>query len=280
MSADNATDHGDGSDISLASRADGTANFTDNGTLSHVGQGITRLTAAPQIADAGDGVYVLMGASTTITGQLVRDNGTDATLTSPTTLIVANNWCSASSGVAGAGIVLVSDNGTDGWISDLLLDNGTTTRLAGVGTEVTDDQVATAFCALSYHGGTYYLAAADVTTATPDNVSVWKSTDATTWSQIGVDLTVAGTVASLAIGHTGATASDDGVWVAVNDGGDVKLLHYEDIAGGSTYAWRSVGTLFGTAAATGVDIATDGTNIIAVSAVVIGDATVGFWYNQ
>ena len=91
---------------------------------------------------------------------------------------------------------------------------------------------------------------------------------------------MSGTVASLAIGTTGASAADTAVWVAVNDGGDVKLLHYEDLAGGSTNVWRSVGTLFDTAAATGVSIATDGTSVIAVSAVVSTDPKINFWYNQ
>ena len=52
-----------------------------------------------------------------------------------------------------------------------------------------------------------------------------------------------GTVASLDIATTGTSASDNGVWVAVNDGGNVRLLHYEDIAGGTAYVWRSVGIL-------------------------------------
>jgi len=274
----------EGDNVTLVSRADGTADFTDNGTAAQFGNAVVwnvlELTTAPQIADSGEGVYVLLGSGTTVSGVSVRDNATKATLTPPTTLLVADNWCSTSSGVVGEGIILVSDNDTNGWIVDQLYDNSSTFNRAGISTNyLTDDQVATSFCAASYHGGKYYVAVSDVTTVL-DNVSVWSSTDAITWAQIGADLAMTGTVASLAIGHTGATASDDGVWVAVNDGGDVKLLHYEDIAGGSTYAWRSVGTLFGTAAATGVDIATDGTNIIAVSAVVIGDATVGFWYNQ
>ena len=48
--------------------------------------------------------------------------------------------------------------------------------------------------------------------------------------------------------------------------------------------WRSVGTVLtgaSTGAVTGgVSIATDGTSVIAVSAVVSDNATAGFWYNQ
>jgi len=275
MSADNSTAAGaEGDNVSLAVRANGTANFTDNGSkLTNQ----TALTTAPQIANAGDGVYVMLGAGTTVSNYNVRDNGTTSTL-GPTTVGTQNTWCSASTGTASEYAVIVSDNASSGFFVDKIFDNGTTTRTA---TGAASGQASPGLCALTHLGGTFYLG---VTDDTPDNVSVWKSTDLATWTQIGSDFEAAGTVAGIAIGTTGSSASDAGVWVAVNDAGAVKVLHYEDIAGGSTSVWRSVGTVL-TGASVGVvtggiSIATDGTSVIAVSAVVSDNASVGFWYNQ
>ena len=275
MSADNSTAAGaEGDNVSLAVRANGTANFTDNGSkLTNQ----TALTTAPQIANAGDGVYVMLGAGTTVSNYNVRDNGTTSTL-GPTTVGTQNTWCSASTGTASEYAVIVSDNASSGFFVDKIFDNGTTTRTA---TGAASGQASPGLCALTHLGGTFYLG---VTDDTPDNVSVWKSTDLATWTQIGSDFAAAGTVAGIAIGTTGSSASDAGVWVAVNDAGAVKVLHYEDIAGGSTSVWRSVGTVL-TGASVGVvtggiSIATDGTSVIAVSAVVSDNASVGFWYNQ
>jgi len=289
MAADNATALGaasDGDNASLVVRANGTAAFTDNGSFK---TDHAALTTAPQIADSGDGVYAFLGAGAAISAYNVRDNGTVSTLGAITQIGAYNNWCSTSSGVSGSSAIVVSDNNTNGWVVDQVLDNGTTNRLAGVTNGVTNDQDATSYCAVTYLGGTYYLAVSDVTTAAiADNVSVWSSTDATTWAQIGTDITVStDTVRSLAITTTGTTAADTAVWVAVNDGGNVRLLHYEDIAGGSTNVWRDVGFVLAGAGdagsgapADGVSIATDGTSIIAVEATVSGVTNVQFWYNQ
>jgi hypothetical protein len=146
-------------------------------------------------------------------------------------------------------------------------------------------------CAVTFLSDTFYLALSDETTGV-DNVSVWKSTDLATWTQIGIDFVATGDVHSVAIATTGTSASDNGVWVAINDGGDVDLLHYEDIAGGTTYAWRAVGTLLagattnpttnpgGNISQSRVSIATDGVSIIGVSAIVSAEAKTNFWYNQ
>ena len=137
-------------------------------------------------------------------------------------------------------------------------------------------------CALTHLDGVTYLAVSENLTA--DNVSVWKSSDLATWTQIGSDFTLVSDAAGVAIATTGTTASDNGVWVAVNDAGNIKVLHYEDIAGGSSYAWRNVGNIISgstvSGAAAGISIATDASNVIGVSAIVSGEATVGFWYNE
>ena len=275
MSADNSTAAGaEGDNVSLAVRANGTANFTDNGSkLTNQ----TALTTAPQIANAGDGVYVMLGAGTAVSSSNVRDNGTTSTL-GPTTVGTQNTWCSASTGTASEYAVIVSDNASSGFFVDKIFDNGTTTRTA---TGAASGQASPGLCALTHLGGTFYLG---VTDDTPDNVSVWKSTDLATWTQIGSDFTITGTAAGIAIGTTGSSASDAGVWVAVNDASAVEVLHYEDIAGGSTSVWRSVGTVLTGAttsgAAAGVSIATDGTSVIGVSAVISSETNAGFWYNQ
>ena len=277
MGADNSTTGAEGYDVGLAIRANGTADFTDNGTkLSNAATGVSEL----QIANAGDGVYVLTGRSTALTASIAYDNTTVTSLTGAT-VGVADTWCSASTGAAAQYAVVVSDNASTGFFVDKIFDNGTTTRTA---TGAASGQASPGLCALTHLGGTFYLGVTDDWTGSADNVSVWKSTDLATWTQIGSDFAAAGTVAGIAIGTTGSSASDAGVWVAVNDAGAVKVLHYEDIAGGSTSVWRSVGTVL-TGASVGVvtggiSIATDGTSVIAVSAVVSDNASVGFWYNQ
>ena len=277
MGADNSTTGAEGYDVGLAIRANGTADFTDNGTkLSNAATGVSEL----QIANAGDGVYVLTGRSTALTASIAYDNTTVTSLTGAT-VGVADTWCSASTGAAAQYAVVVSDNASTGFFVDKIFDNGTTTRTA---TGAASGQASPGLCALTHLGGTFYLGVTDDWTGSADNVSVWKSTDLATWTQIGSDFTITGTAAGIAIGTTGSSASDAGVWVAVNDASAVEVLHYEDIAGGSTSVWRSVGTVLTGAtisgAAAGVSIATDGTSVIGVSAVISGETNAGFWYNQ
>jgi len=276
MGADNSTTGAEGYDVGLAIRANGTADFTDNGTkLSNAATGVSEL----QIANAGDGVYVLTGRSTALTASIAYDNTTVTSLTGAT-VGVADTWCSASTGAAAQYAVVVSDNASTGFFVDKIFDNGTTTRTA---TGAASGQASPELCALTHLGGTFYLGVTDETGGA-DNVSVWKSTDLATWTQIGSDFAITSDAAGIAIGTTGSSASDAGVWVAVNDAGAVEVLHYEDIAGGSTSVWRSVGTVLTGAttsgAAAGVSIATDGTSVIGVSAVISSETNAGFWYNQ
>jgi len=291
----------EGDNVTLVTRANGTANFTDNGTFvtNHA-----ELTTAPQIANAGDGTYVFLGASTAISAYNARDNATVSTL-GAVTAGTANTWCSTSTGASGGYAVIASDNSTAGGAARVniskVLDNGTTLSLAAGTTalpSVTSGHVDLEWCAITHLAGTFYLALTDEDATgggtapwgnTGDNVSVWKSTDLTTWTQIGDDVSMFGNADSIAIATTGTSPSDTGVWVAVNDATNVKLLHFEDIAGGSNNVWRNVsggqlGTLITTAGTSKVSVATDGTSIIAVSAI---DSTsgmlntkVGVWYNQ
>jgi hypothetical protein len=263
-----------------------------------------------QIANGGDSVYIFTGRGDNVTSNVAFDNGTirQGTLGQgdvETTILVASTWCSTATGTAGASsggtgyAVLVSDNGTTGWNVDKIYDNGTGVRMTSGTTGIfpTDVQTATSKCAVTYLNGTFYLAIADDESSGGDNVSLWKTDNLTTagntaanhgWTQIGAGLVMTtGTVHSLAIATTGTTASDNGVWIAANDGGNVRLLHAEDLAGGTTYALRSVGLIIagaGTAgslaAADGVSIATDGSNNIAVSAVVSGTTKVNTWFNH
>jgi hypothetical protein len=281
MASDNSSTGGEGDNVSLAVRANGTADFTDNGSkLTNQ----TALTTAPQIANAGDGVYVMLGASTTVSSSNVRDNGTTSTL-GATTVGTANTWCSTSTGTASEYAVIVSDNGTAsgnaGIAVSKVYDNGTTTAAA---TGATGGHTDLELCALTHLGGTFYLALSD-NLGTSDNVSVWKSTDLATWSQIGSDFTMTENIVGLDIATTGSSVSDNAVWVAVNDASSVEVLHYEDIAGGSTYVWNSVGAVISGASETvggngRVSIATDGTSVIAVTAIVSTNTQVGFWFNQ
>lgn len=291
MSADNSTTvHlAEGDNVTLASRpaictTQALCVGTDNGTFvtNHAD-----LTTAPQIADAGDGTYVILGAGAAITAYNVRDNTTVSALGGITQGAALNNWCSTSSGTSGAGALVVSDNGTTGWLSHFVMDNSSTTTLAGDGTlpSVTDTQIGTSFCALTYNAGTFYLAVSDIVAAATlgDNVSVWKSTDATTWTQIGADFALTGSIPNsvdnIAIGTTGSTAADSGVWVAFDNSTNTGLLHYEDIAGGSAPAWKRVATPV-TGDAGSLSMATDGTSVIGVT-IVDGTSTLtGFWYNQ
>jgi hypothetical protein len=286
MSADNATTGAEGDNVTLISRpADCTTQAlcvgADNGTFI---SNVPDLTTPPQITDAGDGTYVVLGAGAAITAFNVRDNTTVSSLGGITQGAALNNWCSTSSGTSGAGALVVSDNGTNGWIVNHVLDNGTTIELAD-DTGPTDDQVATSFCAVTYNAGTYYLAVTDiVATATlADNVSVWKSTDGASWTQIGDDFAPAGSIPyvidNIAIGTTGATAADSGVWVAIDNSTSTGLLHYEDIAGGSSPAWREVATVV-TGDAGSLSMATDGTSVIGVTITDGTSTKTGFWYNQ
>jgi len=293
MSADNSTVmtvNVEGDNVTLVSRpANCTTQAlcvgTDNGTFL---SNIPDLTTAPQITDAGDGTYVILGAGAAITAFNVRDNTTVSTLggitQSSASGTALNSWCSTSSGVSGAGAIVVTDNGTNGWIVNHVLDNGTTTELAD-DTGPTDDQVATSFCAVTYNAGTYYLAVTDiVATATlADNLSVWKSTDGASWTQIGDDFAPAGSIPyvidNIAIGTTGSTAADSGVWVAFDNSTSTGLLHYEDIAGGSSPAWKEVGTVV-TGDAGSLSMATDGTSVIGVTITDGTSTKTGFWYNQ
>ena len=291
MSADNSTTQPvgaltEGDNVTLVSRP---ANCTtqalcvgsDNGTFvtDHA-----PLTTPPQIASAGDnGTYVFLGADTTISTYIV--NGTAIITGSTYTVGTADTWCSASTGAAGEYAVIASDNSTASGNAGIniskVFDNGTVTVM-GAGTtalpSVTSGHTDLEQCALTHLGGTFYLALGD--NIGQDNVSVWKSTDLTTWTQIGADLAMAGTINNLAITTLGSTVADTAVWVAVNDGGAAKLIHFEDIAGGSTNVWRTVGTVIPAIVATKISIATDGVSVIAVSGVASAKANVGFWYNQ
>jgi len=290
MYGDNVTMTGSG--IGLASRS-GIDALVDNGTwIGHNGNlpgtggettaaiGVTRM----QVAEAGYGVYILTGRSTALTASLVGDNGTVTTLgtdvQSSAATILADAWCSTGTGASNSntGYALVmSDNATTatGWVATKVFDNGTIeTMTAQAGGLQVDSEV----CAVTHLDGTFYLAVNDEDGG--DNVSVFSSTDAVTWSQIGIDLNVGGEVTSIAITTNGSTVSDNAVWVAANVGGDVQLIHYEDIAGGSSYAWRSVSSLFDGAGTSGVSVAANGGTVIAVSAVSGGETVVGFWYDQ
>jgi len=276
----------EGDNVSLFIRANGTANFTDNSSKVI---NATSLTTGPQIADAGDGVYIMNGAGTTVTAFNARDNGTISYL-GATTVGTANTWCSASTGTASQYAVIVSDNATAGGNAGIAVskvyDNGTTTAI-NTGASTNSGSVRNTdleLCALTHLGGTFYLALSDNLGAS-DNVSIWKSTDLASWTQIGSDFTMTENVVGLDIATTGSSASDNAVWVAVNDANSVEVLHYEDIAGGSTYAWLSVGAVITGASETvggngRVSIATDGTSVIAVTAIKGADTQVGFWYNQ
>ena len=282
--------NGEGDNITLISRpANCTTQAlcvgTDNGSGTDFATNHAALTTPPQIADAGDGTYVFLGAGATISAYNVRDNTTVSTLGAATTQAGgANTWCSTSTGAAGGYAVIASDNGSSSGAAGVnihkLLDNGTTTNTVGTTAlpSVTSGHTDLEQCALTHLGGTFYLALGD--NIGQDNVSVWKSTNLTTWTQIGADLAMAGTINNLAITTLGSTVADTAVWVAVNDGGAAKLIHFEDIAGGSTNAWRVVGTVIPAIVATKISIATDGVSVIAVSGVASAKANVGFWYNQ
>jgi hypothetical protein len=279
MAADNASTVPlyDGQNVSLASRTDLVKNFTDNVTKTEWTH-IAPMATAPQISNAGDGIYVMMQDNVSVVHPwLAYDNTTVGDLGNVTLTASNLNWCSTATGA-----LLVTDNGTDGWTFNKVLDNGTTTVLSGptVASGI-DDQVAASLCAVTYLGNTFYLAAADVITG-GDNISVWKSTDATTWTQIGSDFKETGSdgIDNLAIATTGSSAADGNVWITYDNSSFVSLIHYEDIAGGSNPVWRNVHGSILTGNPGSLSIATDGTSIIGVTGVIGTITKVGFWYNQ
>jgi len=227
----------------------------------------------------------MTGSDVAVESTMVYDNTTIASL-GATTVGTTGTWCSTATGTAQSYAVIVSDNSTAGGNAGILvsqvMDNGTITAMGVVadGTILAGKHTDLELCALTYLGGTFYLALTDEDASGGDNVSVWKSTTLSSWSQIGEDLSVVEDVVSIAISTLGTSVSDNAVWVAVNDGGTVKVLHYEDVAGGSTNVWRSVGEVLNAAGTSGVSISTDGTSVVAVTAVIAGTTTVGFWYNQ
>jgi len=284
MAADNATTVPlyEGQNVSLASRTDLVKNFTDNVTKTEWTH-FAPMAAAPQISNAGDGIYVMMQDNVSVVHPwLAYDNTTVGDLGNVTLTASNLNWCSTATGTAGAGALLVTDNGTDGWTFNKVLDNGTTTVLSGptVASGI-DDQVAASLCAVTYLGDTFYLAVADVITG-GDNISVWKSTDATTWTQIGSDFKETGSdgIDNLAIATTGSSAEDGNVWITYDNSSFASLIHYEDIAGGSNPVWRNVHGSILTGDPGSLSIATDGTSIIGVTGVIGTITKVGFWYNQ
>jgi hypothetical protein len=287
MGSDNITPSAAGTFAAGLVNSTPTGTLEDNGTFIGDHKGIQRVEAAKgvtrmQIADSGDGVYILTGRSTALTANLVFDNGTVTLLGTDTqssaATILADAWCSTSTGTAKEYALVMSDNHTTatGWVATKVYDNGTIEKMTY---QAADRQVNSEVCAVTHLGGTFYLAVNDETGG-DDNVSVFKSTDTVTWSQIGIDLDVDGDVSSIAITTNGSTVSDNAVWVAANVGGEVQLLHYEDIAGGTSYAWRSVGVIIGNAGTSGVSVAADGGTVIAASAIVSGETAVGFWYDQ
>jgi hypothetical protein len=259
----------------MACRENGTASFADNGTvLTHH----AALSVQPQLADAGDGAYLMLGSGTAIANYHVfMDNGTVTTL-GAVTAGVANTWCSTSDVSTYA--VIAHDNATTGWFVDQVYDNTSTFRTTTGDASLMGTTISPEQCGLAHLAGTTYLAVTDETGAS-DNVSVFKSTDLATWTQIGSDFTVTSDATRIAVATTGTSASDQGVWVVVNDAGNIEILHYEDIAGGTDYAWRSVASPITSADnESPVGIATDGTSIIAVTATVSSVGNVGFWHNQ
>ena len=249
---------------------------------------LTSLSTQPQLSDAGDGVYVIKGAGTAVQPYSFNDNLTVDTLTA-LTIAVADQFCSTSTGVAGEYAVVASTNaGTAiGMSIDKVMDNGSTVRgsLLGSAFDSVNDNTSTdiAMCALTHLAGTTYIALADVIAGSQDNVTVYKSTDLNSWTKIGGDFLTTGTVASIDVATTGSAADDTGVWVGINDGGNIELLHYEaSVSDNGSNAWRSVsGTALMAGAGTAkVTVATDGTSVIGVASVVSEVSSVNFWYNQ
>jgi hypothetical protein len=272
--------------LTIFRRADGAGFFTDNGSRND----LKSLTTAPQIGADADSVYILAGASTVIQTVIAYDNGTmyDA---DNSTILTADTWCSAVPS-AGGYAAIVSDNGTASGTAGIavtkVFDNGTSAA-------VTVDNVSATVgilnnfvnlesgCALTMLGSRAYLAVVD--SATVDNMSVWYSDDWATWNQIGgywsTSHATTSAVAIGTIGNTSSGASSTGdVWVAVNENGTVNLYHYEDIAGGSSPAWRLVAPILTSAGTAGVSLATDNSSIIAVTGIVSNRASIGWWYNQ
>ena len=293
MTADNDTGTTDNDSITFYSRTTGN-NWVDNGTFA------TTLNFAsigyPTIAklsSAGTKLYGAFGTGTAVYPKLLYvDNGTTDNVTSSVTVGVADTWCHAA--LDGYGII-VGDNGSTGGNAGPTItkhfDNGTLSAVTmagifaqGSSTNGLTDLDATSPCAITTDGSSnVFLALADDTGGT-DNISVYHSTDLATWTQIGSDIdTGADTLKGLAIeqvGTSSSTAADNDLWVAANVGGTVYLYHYEDLAGGSSPAWRSVATMHTNAGSSVPSIASDNSSIIAVGAGASNEATVRFWYNQ
>jgi hypothetical protein len=266
--------NGDGDNVTLACKQTGLAsvNFADNTTVI---TGHTSVTTAPQITNAGDGAYVILGVGTALTAyHAYMDNATVSTLTG-VTAGTANTWCSTSD--ESTYMAIASDNTTTGWFVDQVYDNHSTFRRTLGGTSLMGTTVSPELCGMAHLGGTTYLAVTDETGGA-DNVSVFKSDDLISWTQIGSDFTISGDARSIAVATTGSSASDDGVWVVVNDSGNVEILHYESV--GATTSWRTVASPITGAGQSPVSIATDGTSVIAVSSVKAGITQTNFWYNQ
>ena len=66
----------------------------------------------------------------------------------------------------------------------------------------------------------------------------------------------------------------------MNENQTVYLYHYEGISGGSSPAWRRVGSVITGAGTDRVSLATDNSSVIAVTGIVSNETKVGWWYNQ
>ena len=220
MAADNSTTGAEGDNVSLIVRADGTADFTDNGT-HFTNQ--TALTTAPQIAGDDDSVYIMLGAGATVTPNIAYDNGTNLAL-GTATVGTDDTWCSTAPSTGGHAII-IDDNNTGSGNAGIqvfkALDNTTTSAQ-------TLDSAHSFYnlehgCAITMIGSRAYLALLDQSNSTDgDNLSVWYSDNLTTWTQIGSDVVTTNDAADgIAIGTIGTTSSGAGgtgdVWVAVNE---------------------------------------------------------------
>ena len=277
--------------------------FIDNDTINTLVASAALTT--PLVLEAnGEIPTLLMGRGTAITAYSLKDNGTAVLQGAPyaltgLTIGSANEWCSTVAGAmetvvahvnlatgTGLGITQIRDNGSTTQLGTTSAANGLADNLTTGGSGHTSIES----CDMTHNAGTTHLVISDdVAVGLPDVLTVWKSTDLTTWSQIGDNISLIGESQSMAIASVGT--SDDSVYVAVNDNGSLKLLHYEDTTGGTTNVWRDAsnglllganksGRLLAGAIYSPVSLASDGASTLGLSTIVDNETAVGFWYTQ
>jgi hypothetical protein len=300
------TTDGTGTENLVLWQSNGTGNYTkvrqDNITLSLVQSNIGHTqdnNTQIQIASDGNDVFGVFdngsigqlpcagsgeaGYCNGLKGFVYKDIGPDAhgTMDNSTPMAIStNDFCSTA--VTGK-MVIVVDNGSLGDVTATghygagidvftLRDNATLESTATDATATGLGDILSCSLSSGTDNGTYILAVAENWNSS-DNITVLKSSDLTTWSNLYDNVNTGANITSISVAAPNGTAD---VWVGISDGVNVSLWHSDKGTTGTLAKVHSVRS--GGKIAIAHDNSSSGSGIIGISYIWGVDTTVDVYY--